>query len=70
MKFKKSVINSMAIVFLVLISVATSFAMPGMEMANESSKATIMLESDIKEGVKAIAHLKDIKETMAHKMGT
>jgi len=70
MKFKKSVINAMAIIFLVSISVATSFAMPGMDMANESSKATIMLEGDIKDGVKAIAHLKDIKEAMARHGGS
>lgn len=76
MKLKKTIIG-MTFVFLASTSLTSSFAMQGMshsatpntvdgmEMSMTSTGTSIMLKSDIQEGVKAMAHLKDIKEAMA-----
>ena len=82
MKLRKTIIGGMTMVLLSSTSLTTTFAMEGMdssmghdgmagmEMATDSHGASIMLDSDIQEGVKALAHLKDIKEAMAEHGGT
>lgn len=81
MKLKKTLIGGMAFALLTSTSLTSSFAMPGMnasatpsavsgmEMSMSSSATTIMLNSDMMEGVNAKAHLKDIKEAMAQHGG-
>ncbi|MBU0480187.1 MAG: hypothetical protein KKG47_03680 [Proteobacteria bacterium] len=75
MKLRKTMIGGVACLFLVSALPVSLFAMPGMNhstgkdstagMAMASTATAIMLQTDLQEGVKAMAHLKDIKAAMA-----
>lgn len=77
MRMKKTIIGGATFGFLVATLLTTSFAMQGMgnsatpnamagmEMSLTATGADIMLNSDTQDDVKAVAHLKDIKEAMA-----
>ena len=81
MRLNKTIIGGVTFVFLASIPLTSSFAMQGMnnpatpdamagmEMSMAATGADIKLNSDTQEGVKAMGHLKDIKEAMAEHGG-